>query len=118
MIWIARTLLAGLLAVTLYGAISPTHQPWMTFGRDEVEHAVFTYLIMLLLMCALPSVRLAVLAAPLLVAGVGLELGQALGWIAGSFEPGDAVANVVGLAAALAPISAHRLRPRLARRRS
>lgn len=98
--WPARVLLLLVLGVAAYGAINPRHVHAWTVPPDELEHAVYAFALLLLAAAALPRIPAWILALPLVAAGVGLEALQALGLVAGTYELGDAVSNLVGVAAA------------------
>ena len=97
--WIARLALAAVLAVAAYGAISPHHVHAWSVPPDELEHAVYAFALLMLGAAALPRAKIWLIALPIAAAGAGLEALQMAGLVAGTFEFGDAVSNLVGLAA-------------------
>jgi hypothetical protein len=116
--WLARALLALVLAVALYGAINPRHvHSWAT-PPDALEHAVYAFVMLILAATAFPRASLVVLTVPLIGAGAGLEILQALGLVAGTFQASDVLANLAGIAAALFALAGSFLRSQLRRQPS
>ena len=115
-LWSARLALAILLAFAIYGALDPRHNAEaFPIGHDEIEHIVLAYGLSVLLTASFPRVSPYLFASGVLLAGVALEVSQALGWISGGYELRDALANAAGAVAAVLPLVARRAR--VARRR-
>ena len=112
----ARLLLALALAVVLHEAIEPAHAPAVTVGRDDLEHALWGYLLTILGVAAFPRIRALVVAGGLLALSAVAEAVQA--WVGRSTELSDWLGSAAGVAAALLPMTLLWVRERLLRGRS
>lgn len=109
--WAGRAVLALVLGVAVYGALDPHHNAEAAMPTpDVVEHVAFGYLLTVLTIVSLPRVSPWLIGGAYFAAGAGLEIGQVLGLISGTFQPRDLVANVGGVLAALAPMAIARYR--------
>jgi len=109
--WGGRLALALVLAVAVYGALDPHHNAQAAMPTpDVVEHIFFGYLLTILTIASLPRLNPWLVGGVYFAAGAGLEIGQILGVISGTFQPRDLIANVAGVIAALAPMALARFR--------
>ena len=112
----ARLLLALALAVVLHEAIEPAHDPVVTVARDDLEHALWGYLLTILGVAAFPRARALVVAAALLALSALAEAAQA--GVGRSTELSDWLGSAAGVAAALLPMTLLWVRERLLRGRA
>ncbi|MFN3513863.1 MAG: hypothetical protein ACK41C_12500 [Phenylobacterium sp.] len=111
LIWAARLALLVVLVVCASGALDPQHDVNRSVPPpDVVEHVMYGYLLTLLSLASLPRVNPWLIGGAYLLAGVGFETAQVFRLVAGNFEWKDMAANVVGVAAALAPFALARAR--------
>jgi len=109
--WAGRAALLVVLAVAFAGAIDPRHNAEaMAPPADVVEHVAFGYLLTLLTIVSLPRVSPWLIGAGFLGVAMTFELMQVFGLVSGSFQWKDVVANIAGVAAALAPLALGRRR--------
>ena len=111
-----RLLLAVALAVVLHEAIEPAHDPMVSVARDDLEHALWGYLLTILGVAAFPRTRALVVAGGLLALSGLAEAVQA--WVGRSTELRDWLGSAAGVAAALLPMTLLWVRERLLRGRS
>jgi hypothetical protein len=110
-VWAARLGLLLVLGVCVAGAVDPRHNAAAAVpAADIVEHVIYGYLLTLLTILALPRISPWWVGGFYAALGAGFEAVQVAGWVSGTFEPGDVVANLVGVAAALVPIAVGRTR--------
>jgi hypothetical protein len=104
--WAGRIGLVVVLAFCVQGALDPHYnaRKWAP-PPDAMMHIIYGYLLTVLSILALPKVKPLAIGGVFIALGVGLEVGQALGLISGSFQYKDLVANLGGVIAALLPLS-------------
>lgn len=110
-----RVLFLLLLAFTLWNALQPG-RPSIGGLSDKVWHATAFYVLTLSAACAAPRLPIAYTAAALAALGVAIELLQRLPAVNRSMSFADWIADLVGIAAAVAPALVWRWRDRAARR--
>ena len=104
--WAGRIGLVVVLAFCVHGALDPHYnaRKWAP-PADAVMHIIYGYLLTVLSVIALPRVKPWTIGGVFITLGVGLEAGQALGWISGTFQFKDLAANLGGVVAALIPFA-------------
>lgn len=111
--WAGR---AGLLVVGLvcvHGALDPNYDAsrWAP-PADAMMHIIYGYLLTMLSILSLPRTKPWLIGGFYLLLGAGLEIGQIFGLVSGTFQIKDLIANVAGVAAALAPLALARRKAR------
>ncbi len=104
-VWAARTTTLSILLVAALAVMDhEQHLTSVTLPGDWLMHALLSYAITVSLLAAFPRTRALILAAFPLALGVSLEGMQGIGFWAGDAEIGDLVADLAGIAVALAPL--------------
>lgn len=111
----ARIAFSVALALVLHEAIEPGHRPALSMGRDDLEHALWAYVLTILGVAAFPRTRALLIALLLLGLSAVAEAIQTL--VGRSAELNDWLSAVVGVAAAIAPMMLLWVRERLLRGR-
>lgn len=107
---LAKAGFLGAAGFALWSALTPTDGDSSLFFWDKLAHFVAFYVVTLLALPAFPRTRLVVIAAGLTVLGVAIEFLQMLPAVNRDSDVKDVVADAAGIAAALAPVLAWRLR--------
>lgn len=104
--WLGRGALLAVFGVAFAGAIDPHHNAARAAPPpDVVEHVAYGYLLTLLTIISAPRLSPWLIGGVFLVAGAGFELLQVVGLVSGTFQAKDLFANLIGVAAALAPMA-------------
>lgn len=114
----ARAILFVVLTIAIHAAIDPDHdQHTFELHLPQIARAAYAFAVTITLLVAFPTLRI-VSGAGLVVLAVGLMEGlQASGVLPGHFRSSDALAALVGVAAAAGPmwLGAHRARENMKR---
>lgn len=107
---LAKIAFLGAAGFALYSALTPSDGASSLFPWDKLAHFAAFYVVTLLALPAFPRANLLVIAAGLLGLGVAIEFLQMLPGVNRDADWKDVVADGAGIAAALAPVTAWRLR--------
>lgn len=104
MLAIFRLLFACMLAFALAKAFVLPHKMLRLFHWDKAEHFTAFYVLMVLAALAFPRRSLAVIAIALSALGAGIEVVQAMPFVARDSDVWDWVADTLAIGAALLPL--------------
>ncbi|MBC6980489.1 VanZ family protein [Caulobacter sp. 17J80-11] len=107
---LAKAAFVGAAGFALWNALIPGGDDKSLFFWDKLAHFTAFYVVALLAIPAFPRASLAVIAVALTGLGVLIEVLQALPMIHRDSDVKDVVADVAGIAFALLPVLAWRLR--------